>query len=153
MRENFPTTGKLSIFGHSMGGHGAMVCGLRKPETLLSISAFAPICNPTETTWGKETALKGYLGDENRDKWNLYDSVEIIKTYNGPEKEILVDQGGDDEFLNTILLPENLKAAVEKNPKLKLNLRMRPGFNHSYFFISSFMEDHIAHHAKILNAQ
>jgi len=153
MRENFPTTGKLSIFGHSMGGHGAMVCGLRKPETLLSISAFAPICNPTECTWGKETALKGYLGEENRDKWNLYDSVEIMKTYSGPEREILVDQGDDDEFLNTILLPENLKAVAEKNPKIKLNLRMRPGFNHSYFFISSFMEDHIAHHAKILNAQ
>lgn len=92
IRDNFPTTGKFGIFGHSMGGHGAMVCGLRNPDLFLSISAFAPICNPTQTTWGKETSFKGYLGEENKDKWNLYDSVEIIKTYSGPERDILVDQ-------------------------------------------------------------
>lgn len=92
IRENFPTTGKFGIFGHSMGGHGAMVCGLRNPDLFQSISAFAPIANPTQTKWGKETSFKGFLGEENKDKWNLYDSVEIIKSYAGPEREILVDQ-------------------------------------------------------------
>ncbi|CAL8072962.1 unnamed protein product [Orchesella dallaii] len=152
IKENFPTTGKFGIFGHSMGGHGAMVCGLRNPELFLSISAFAPICNPTQTEWGKDVALKNYLGEENKDKWNIYDSTELMKTYDGPERNILVDQGDDDEFLKTHLLPENLKAAAEANPKIQVNLRMQPGYNHSYFFISTFISDHIEHHAKILNA-
>lgn len=152
IRDNFPTTGKFGIFGHSMGGHGAMVIGLRNPDIFSSISAFAPICNPTQTEWGKDTSFKGYLGEENRDKWALYDSCEIIKAYNGPARDILVDQGDDDEFLKTILLPENLQAAAATNSKISLNLRTQPGYNHSYFFISTFIADHIDYHAKLLGA-
>jgi len=152
IRENFPVSGKFGIFGHSMGGHGAMTIGLRNPDLFTTISAFAPICNPTQTEWGKEVSFKNYLGEENREKWNQYDSTEVMKTYDGPERSILIDQGDDDEFLNTHLLPDNLKAVAEKNPKIRLNLRMQPGFNHSYFFVSTFIQDHIEHHAKLLNA-
>jgi len=149
---SFPTTGRLGIFGHSMGGHGAITLGLRNPDLFKSISAFAPITNPTNTNWGKEIAFKKYLGDENQDKWGIYDSCVLAEKYTGPSREILVDQGLDDEFLNDVLMPENLRTAISKNPEhLKLNLRLHKGYNHSYFFVSTFIRDHFAHHAKVLN--
>jgi len=153
IKEHFPTTGKFGIFGHSMGGHGALVCGLRNPDLFQSISAFSPITNPSITEWGKDKVFKNYLGNENKDLWADYDSCEVIKHYKGPAKDILVDQGDSDEFLLKILHPENLINAAAHNPDhVKLTLRMQPGYGHSYFFVQSFIPDHMAHHAKILNA-
>jgi len=154
INDNFSTSGKFGICGHSMGGHGAIVCGLRRPDLFQSISAFAPIVNPIITIWARDKVFKNYLGDENEDKlWPLYDSCEIMKSYTGPARDILVDQGDSDEFLQQILHPENLIAAAAQSPHhVKLTLRMQPGYNHSYFFVQSFIPDHIAHHAKILNA-
>lgn len=154
------------------------MCGLRNPELFLSISAFAPITNPSITSWGKEKVFKNYLGDDNKELWASYDSCEVIKRYTGPPREILADQvenpkqahlciyqffnsiiqnsslqGDSDEFLQQILRPENLIAAAGQSPHhVKVTLRMQPGYNHSYFFVQSFIPDHIAHHAKILNA-
>jgi S-formylglutathione hydrolase len=151
VQSSFPTTGTFGIFGHSMGGHGAIVCGLRNPEIFKSISAFAPASNPSQSPWGKEKAFKNFLGEHNREKWNIYDSCELIKEYGGPTRNILVDQGAADDFLESNLLPQNLKAAAEQNPsKIQLNLRLQEGYNHSYFFVSTFIGDHFAHHAKIL---
>jgi S-formylglutathione hydrolase len=152
IQEHFPTTGNFGIFGHSMGGHGAMVCGLRNPTLFKSISAFAPICNPSVSKWGRDTAFRVYFGEANKNEWAKYDSCELVKSYNGPVKEILVDQGTEDDFLDSHLMPINLKLAAESNSdNIKLNLRMQNGFNHSYYFIASFVADHIKHHAQILN--
>lgn len=94
IQQNFPVNGKFGITGHSMGGHGAIVCGLRNPQLFSSISAFAPICNPINGPWGRDKTFKFYLGDENQAEWKKYDSCELAKTYNGPERNILVDQVG-----------------------------------------------------------
>jgi len=154
VKENFPVTGTFGIFGHSMGGGlGAIVLGLRNPEIFQSISAFAPICNPIKSKWGTEVAFKNYLGEENKEIWSQYDAVEVMKAYNGPSRDILVDQGTDDEFLTTLLMPENLQAAAsEKKGLINLKVSMQEGFNHSYFFVSTFIGDHFVHHAKILSA-
>jgi len=152
IKENFPTSGKFGIFGHSMGGMGALVLGLRNPELFSSISAFAPICNPSKSSWGSEKAFKNYLGEENKATWGLYDPVEVTGAYKGPNREILVDQGSDDEFLANLLMSDNLKEAASKNPDINLQLNMREGFNHSYYFVQTYIGDHVAHHAKLLNA-
>jgi len=152
IQDTFPTTGKIGIFGHSMGGHGAICIGLRNPDLFQSISAFAPITNPINTSWGSDIAFKNYLGEENRDKWSLYDSCQLTTKKSRPPREILVDQGLDDEFLDSLLKPYNLKDAVARNSdKLKLNLRLHDGYNHSYYFVASFIKDHFLHHAQILN--
>jgi len=152
IEEHFPTSGNFGICGHSMGGHGAIVCGLRNPTLFKSISAFAPICNPTVSKWGRDTAFPVYFGEANKNEWPKYDSCEVIKAYNGPVREILVDQGSEDDFLDTHLMPTNLKTAADANTgHVKLNLRMQNGFNHSYYFIATFVPDHIKHHAQILN--
>jgi len=97
-------------------------------------------------------AFKNYLGEENKDIWASYDAVEVMKAYKGPKRDILVDQGTDDEFLNTMLMPDKLQEAAAGNPgSINLKLNIREGFNHSYFFVSTFIGDHIAHHAKILS--
>ncbi|MFO8038763.1 MAG: S-formylglutathione hydrolase [Sodalinema sp.] len=146
--ENFSVdTSRQSIFGHSMGGHGALVCALRHPSRYQSVSAFAPIAAPMSCPWG-ETAFRGYLG-ENRQTWSAYDASELVKTaaWRGP---ILIDQGEADSFLaQGQLLPERFEAACQE-AGVDLRLRRQPGYDHSYYFIASFMEDHLRHHAEAL---
>jgi len=134
---------RLGIFGHSMGGHGALTIGLRSPERFKSISAFAPICSPLNCPWG-EKALGNYIGG-NRDDWREYDACALIDD-GARTPALLVDQGDADNFLQEQLKPELLMAACN-NAGLRLDLRMQSGYDHSYFFISSFMEDHLRWHA------
>lgn len=134
---------KQGIFGHSMGGHGALVCALRNPEIFKSVSAFAPIVAPIRCPWGQK-AFTNYLGT-NKDTWRNYDASELVKTanYNRP---ILIDQGSADKFLEQQLLPHIFaQACAEVNQPL--TLRFHEGYDHSYYFISTFIEDHIRHHA------
>lgn len=146
---NFPVKeDKQSIMGHSMGGHGALICFLKNPGLYRSVSAFAPICNPIECPWGQK-AFSGYLGS-NRDDWKQYDACELVKKYDGPPTEILVDQGKGDQFLTAgQLLPDNLVAACA-GAKVPVILRMQEDYDHSYYFMSSFIGEHIAHHADYL---
>ncbi|KAL5004240.1 hypothetical protein ScPMuIL_017696 [Solemya velum] len=148
---NFPILAdKQSIFGHSMGGHGALVCALKNPGMYKSVSAFSPICNPTNCAWGKK-AFNGYLG-EDKETWKEYDSTCLVKEYDGPPLEILIDQGKSDNFLKEgQLLPDNFVATCAES-KVPVIMRMQEGYDHSYFFIASFMGEHIAHHAKYLKA-
>lgn len=141
--KNFPIEEKrMGISGHSMGGHGALVLGLRNPEVFKSISAFAPISAPSQCPWGQK-ALRSYLGpDENT--WKLYDSSELLKT-TAHKKEILVDQGTEDKFLKEQLQPEKLEAAA-KAAGFPLKMRYQAGYDHSYYFVASFIEDHLRFH-------
>ncbi len=146
--ENFPVNEhKQSIFGHSMGGHGALICAMRNPKRYKSISAFAPILAPMQCPWGQK-ALSGYLG-ENKEAWRNYDATELVKKV-GFHSPILIDQGSADNFLQQKqLLPDVFeKACIEANQPLKL--RYQEGYDHSYYFIASFMADHIRHHASFL---
>ncbi|XP_023231773.1 S-formylglutathione hydrolase-like [Centruroides sculpturatus] len=147
--KNFPVVqDKQSIFGHSMGGHGALICALKNPGKYCSVSALAPICNPVEADWGKK-AFTAYLG-ENTESWKNWDATHLVKKYNGPPLTILIDQGSEDEFLNLKqLLPENFVKACSES-KMPVILRMQEGYDHSYYFISSFISDHIAHHMQFL---
>ena len=139
---------RQSIMGHSMGGHGALVCALRNPQRYRSVSAFAPICAPAQVPWGTK-AFSGYLGDDTR-RWQAYDATALVQS--SPRAgEILVDQGTGDRFLAEQLRPELFAAACERSGQ-KLRLRMQPGYDHSYYFIQSFMPDHIAWHAAALGA-
>jgi len=134
------------IFGHSMGGHGALICALRNPQSYKSVSAFAPIAAPMQCPWGKK-ALGNYLGADTQ-SWREYDASELVarRAYPGP---ILIDQGGSDQFLAEQLLPEKFSAAAAKSGQA-LNLRMQPGYDHGYYFIQTFMADHLRHHARQL---
>ena len=147
----FPTTKTRSVFGHSMGGHGALTLALRHPELFRSVSAFAPISSPTRCPWG-EKAFTAYLG-EDRAEWAKHDAALLIEggAAKGVFDDILVDQGDADSFLTDQLKPELLKAAAEKAGQ-GLTLRMQPGYDHSYFFMASFVDDHVAFHAKRLKA-
>lgn len=134
---------RQGITGHSMGGHGALTIGLRNPDRFKSVSAFAPIVSPMNCPWG-EKALTGYIGD-NREDWRSYDACAMIA--DGLRvPELLVDQGDADNFLTEQLKPELLKAACEE-AGIDLTLRMQPGYDHSYYFISTFLAEHIAWHA------
>ena len=146
----FPTKGPAhrSVFGHSMGGHGALVVGLRQPEAWRSISAFAPISAPSQVPWG-EKAFTGYLGPD-RERWRAYDATELVQRGAHPEP-ILVDLGTADPFLDAQLRPEPFQAACERAGQA-LELRLQEGYDHSYYFIASFMEDHLRHHAARLGA-
>ncbi len=140
---NFPTQKEQrAIMGHSMGGHGAMMIGLRKPERFKSISALAPVCSPIQSPLAQE-AFYGLLG-ENKAEWAAYDTVEILKK-NGCKTKILIDQGEADEYL-----PHNLKlqelSTVVKNQNLPIDIRIHKGYDHSYYFVSSFIEDHLRFH-------
>lgn len=136
---------KIAIMGHSMGGHGALIIGLKNPTQFCSISAFAPIANPVEAPWGKKAFL-GYLGDA-PSNWNEYDATELVKKGARHKKTILIDQGSKDEFYEkNQLLPENFEAACKKVGQ-PVTLHIRDGYDHSYYFISSFIEAHIQHHA------
>ena len=144
----FQTTGARSISGHSMGGHGALVIALKNPGRYKSVSAFSPIVAPTRVPWGQK-AFTAYLG-EDRARWAAWDASELV-TSATERLPLLVDQGGGDEFLDTQLQPQWLQAACTAAGH-PLTLRLQPGYDHSYYFISSFIGEHIAHHAKALYA-
>jgi S-formylglutathione hydrolase len=146
IKEHFPVTNERSISGHSMGGHGALVCALRNPERYRSVSAFAPIGNPMKCPWG-EKAFSGYLGKE-RELWRGYDSSELIRRAKN-KLPLLVDQGGKDEFLAEQLQPEVLQQAAKEN-NYPLVYRQHDGYDHSYYFIASFIEEHLRFHANFL---
>ena len=149
IRNNFPVMeGRESIFGHSMGGHGALTLTLKYPAHFRSVSAFSPICAPSQCPWG-EKAFTNYLG-ENREVWKKHDANELIQTAT-LEIPMLIDQGGDDPFLEKELNFELFLKTCEKRNQ-KLTARLQNGYDHSYYFIATFMEDHIQHHAKALFA-
>jgi S-formylglutathione hydrolase len=139
---------RQGITGHSMGGHGALTIALRNPWQFQAVSAFAPICSPMRCPWG-EKALGGYLGPD-RSLWRAYDATALIER-GAPLSDLLVDQGTADGFLETQLKPELLKEACEK-AGIPLTLRMQEGYDHSYFFIATFIEDHLRWHAERLKA-
>lgn len=134
---------RQGIFGHSMGGHGALTVALRHPERYRSVSAFAPIVAPSQVPWGRK-AFSAYLGDD-QTAWRKHDAVALIED-GARVAEILVDQGESDSFLITELRPELLAGACE-TAGIDLTLRIQQGYDHSYYFISTFMDDHIAWHA------
>lgn len=135
------------IFGHSMGGHGALTIALRNPETYRSVSAFAPIVAPMQCPWG-EKAFTGYLGPD-KEHWAAHDATELVKAGARFQSEILIDQGRDDSFLEGQLKPQLFEQACADAGQ-PLELHMRDGYDHSYYFIASFIGAHIAHHARIL---
>lgn len=141
--ENFPATDKRGVSGHSMGGHGALIAALRKPGFYASVSAFAPIAAPSEVPWGQK-AFTAYLGSDRR-RWQEWDACVLLRS--SPKLQLLVDQGEADEFLETQLKPELLHAAAHGHD---LMLRLHPGYDHSYYFVASFIADHIAYHAAAL---
>lgn len=144
---NFPAErDRQGISGHSMGGHGALVIGLRNPNIYKSISAFSPICAPMQCAWGRK-ALRGYLGDD-QSAWEQYDATALIQQ-GQRSGEILIDQGTADNFLDEQLKPELLQTACQQAGQ-KLTLRLQAGYDHSYFFIATFIKDHIEFHAKRL---
>ncbi|MDD1790031.1 S-formylglutathione hydrolase [Burkholderia gladioli] len=142
---------RLGIFGHSMGGHGALTLALRHPGVWRSVSAFAPIAAPMRCAWG-EKAFTGYLG-EDRERWKEHDASELVARSDAPRYAdgILVDQGLADQFLPTQLNPEVFEAACREAGQ-PLTLRRHEGYDHGYYFISTFIADHLAHHAKTLLA-
>jgi len=139
------------IMGHSMGGHGALTIWLKNLETYKSVSAFAPICAPIQCPWG-EKAFSTYLGSD-KESWKNYDTCELLRAKGeaSQRSEILVDQGMSDDFLEEQLKPELLESACASVGQ-KLNLRRQDDYDHSYFFIASFIEDHLRHHAAILKS-
>jgi len=137
---------RWGVFGHSMGGHGALVAALRNPDRFRSVSAFAPIAAPTQSPWG-EKAFSRYLGPD-RDKWGAYDATALVQG-GARSTPILIDQGLEDQFLDGQLRPDLLEQACVQAGQ-PLTLRRHAGYDHSYFFISTFMADHIRHHAEQL---
>ncbi|QOW24933.1 S-formylglutathione hydrolase [Lysobacter sp. H23M47] len=143
---HFPTTTARGISGHSMGGHGALVIALRNPGMFRSVSAFSPVVAPSQVPWG-EKAFGAYLGDD-RDEWKQWDATALVA--NASERlPLLVDQGDADNFLEEQLRPHLLQQACEAAGH-PLTLRMQPGYDHSYYFIASFIGEHMAHHAKAM---
>jgi S-formylglutathione hydrolase len=143
--EHFPADmSRQGVFGHSMGGHGALTLALRHPELYRSVSAFSPICSPMRCPWG-EKALAGYLGDD-RDAWRGHDACALIED-GRRVAEILVDQGLADSFLERELKPELLERACDE-AGIPLTLRRQEGYDHSYYFIASFMAEHVGWHAQ-----
>jgi S-formylglutathione hydrolase len=145
---NFPIDpARAGIFGHSMGGHGALTIAVKNPDSYRSVSAFAPICSPMRCPWG-EKALAGYLGSD-RSKWREYDSTALLdeRGWSGPP--LLVHQGTKDQFLDTQLKPDLLRETCLRR-NIPLDLQMQDGYDHSYFFIASFIEDHLRFHARHL---
>lgn len=143
---NLPANGARAISGHSMGGHGALVIALKNPGRYRSVSAFSPIVAPSQVPWG-EKALGAYLGDD-RAAWSQYDATALVA--DAPERlTLLIDQGDADEFLEGQLKPQLLEAACTAAGH-PLKLRLQPGYDHSYYFIASFIGEHIAHHAEAL---
>jgi S-formylglutathione hydrolase len=147
VNEHFPVdSSRVSISGHSMGGHGALTIALKNPDKFRSVSAFAPIVAPMQCPWGQK-AFAGYLG-EDRETWRQYDATEQVQQQQFPG-EILIDQGAADDFLVEQLKPGLFETACAKVGQ-RLNLRTQAGYDHSYFFIASFIEDHLRFHAAAL---
>jgi S-formylglutathione hydrolase len=145
---SFPVDGeKAGIFGHSMGGHGALTIALKNPGQYKSVSAFAPISSPMRCPWG-EKALTGYLGAD-RAAWREYDATALLEERGWKGPALLVDQGTEDQFLESQLKPELLEQACRR-AGVPLELRLQAGYDHSYFFIASFIEDHLRFHARKL---
>ena len=144
---NFPLNGKESISGHSMGGHGALVLALRQPGRYQSVSAFAPIVNPSTCPWGQK-AFSGYLGDDQQ-AWAEYDACALVKK--GESKQpFLIDQGDADNFLTEQLRPELLEQICHQRQH-PLVMRHQEGYDHSYFFVATFIDEHLRYHAKHLS--
>lgn len=143
---SFPVTDRRSIFGHSMGGHGALICALRNPGRYAAVSAFAPIANPMNCPWG-EKAFGNYLGGD-RSTWRKWDATCLVEEAE-ERLPLLIDQGTDDQFLGRELKPEALERAARKVDH-PITLRMHDGYDHSYFFIATFIDDHLRHHARAL---
>ncbi|MGB3423079.1 MAG: S-formylglutathione hydrolase [Castellaniella sp.] len=148
IEQHFPATSARAITGHSMGGHGALVTALRHPGRYRSVSAFSPIVAPTQVPWGQK-AFTAYLGDD-RSAWAQWDAVELIRAASPADHlPMLVDQGLDDEFLEGQLRPELLEAACLDAGYLS-TVRRQAGYDHSYYFIASFIDEHVAFHAAAL---
>jgi S-formylglutathione hydrolase len=148
VEEHFPVSDARSISGHSMGGHGALMVALKNPDLYRSVSAFSPITNPVNCPWGQK-AFSAYLGND-QEHWKQYDSCELLKATRFEQKlPMLVDQGDRDPFLSEQLKPEIL-TEIAKAVDYPLSLRMQPGYDHSYYFIASFIEDHLRFHAEHL---
>jgi len=143
LKNNFDVV-NYSIMGHSMGGHGALVLGLRNPQLFKTVSAFSPIVNPTRCPWGQK-AFAGYLGNKNKDDWCKFDATEIIKAGGARSDTILIDQGLDDEFLQEQLLTQNFSDACEEQGQ-QIRLNYREGYDHSYYFIATFLKEHVEFH-------
>ncbi|MGQ0534318.1 MAG: S-formylglutathione hydrolase [Caulobacteraceae bacterium] len=141
----FPLAARRSIFGHSMGGHGALTLAMKHSHLFRSVSAFAPIASPTRCPWG-EKAFGAYLGPD-RNTWRAHDAALLMEAGKAtPFDDILVDQGTADQFLNEQLKPEFLEAAARASAQ-KLTLRLQEGYDHSYFFMATFVSEHVAFHA------
>jgi S-formylglutathione hydrolase len=149
IESSFPATDARGISGHSMGGHGALITALRNPGRYRSVSAFSPITAPTQVPWGRK-AFAAYLGND-ESSWREWDAVELLKT-SAPALRLLVDQGGADEFLEHQLRPELLRQVCDARGH-DLTLRVHDGYDHSYYFVASFMGEHFAHHASFLNGR
>ena len=145
--DNFPVaTNRQSIFGHSMGGHGALTIALKNPHRYKSVSAFAPICAPMRCPRGQK-ALLAYLG-EHRDQWQHYDATELLS--NATDRlPVLIDQGSADQFLDLQLLPELLRQAAAE-ADYPIEFKLRPGYDHSYHYIATFIEEHLRFHHRYL---
>jgi len=141
---------RSSIMGHSMGGHGALVLALRNPGKYARVSAFAPICRPSAVGWGQK-AFKGYLGEADVDAWQRYDASGLVEGYTGDTVEVLVDTGLADEFLESQLRVDDLVEAARGNERVVVTSRMHEGYDHSYFTIATFVEEHVAWHAEKLH--
>jgi S-formylglutathione hydrolase len=149
IERRFPVlAGVRGIFGHSMGGHGALVTALRDPQAWRSVSAFAPIANPIAVPWGQK-AFSRYLGDD-QDMWTAWDASELMRRRPYPGR-VLVDQGTADQFVETQLHPDALERSASASGQ-DLLLRRQTGYDHSYWFIQTFMADHIVHHAALLTS-
>ncbi|CAA0080450.1 S-formylglutathione hydrolase YeiG [BD1-7 clade bacterium] len=144
---NFPVSDKKSICGHSMGGHGALVIGLREKGQYAAISAFAPIVNPVDCAWG-EKAFSNYLGDD-KNTWQAYDACHLLSQYEGALPDILIDQGTEDTFLHDQLKTPQLSAQLPVDQS-NVQIRYQLGYDHSYFFIQTFIAEHLAFHARAL---
>lgn len=149
--ENFPAAdmARQGVTGHSMGGHGALTLHLKHPDLFRSVSAFAPIVAPTQVPWGQK-AFTAYLGD-NRDAWKQYDSCELVKQ-RPSRAHVLIDQGGADSFLDRELQPQRFVDAARSSGQ-QVTLRMQEGYDHSYYFVSTFIDDHLRWHADVLNQE
>jgi S-formylglutathione hydrolase len=147
VEELFPVTDKRAISGHSMGGHGAITIALKNASAYCSVSAFSPICNPMQCPWGQK-AFNAYLGADKR-RWQAYDACHLLRE-SQDQLPMLVDQGIADQFLDEQLRPETLVAAAVSRD-YPLQMRQHEGYDHSYYFIASFIEDHLRFHAQYRN--
>lgn len=140
---------RKSICGHSMGGHGALICALKCPGAYKSVSAFAPVANPMKTNLGIQ-AFTAYLGPD-QTEWQPWDATCLVETYDGPKMELFIDQGTADEaLLEKRLMPKNLLCAASRNINFQTIFKMRDGYDHSHYFVATFIGEHIAYHAKML---